>query len=164
MTVYHGVEAVENAVAATFSANLQAVVNKVYSDAADGIPNVTIAQFYAGKRDVVPEYPSVVVSSIEGQQPLDGTLWGEVNHRIDVAIICQSDDKRTLDIQTKRILWAVWDCLKAHQNLDNSLNGLAGVSCIQYGRSEVYSNPKQTGQFLQVAAWEVVVQVEESAF
>lgn len=163
MARYYGAEAVEQSVAATLQANINAALDTLYTAAADTTPKVYPRQVYAGARDLIPEYPSIVVTSLDGNQSLDASPnWGEVNHRIDVSAIVMSDDHRTLDRQTKRLLWAIWNVLKTHQGLDNGLSGLSGVQCMRYGRSEVYK-PK-AGQLLQVAAWEVVVQIEESTF
>ena len=165
MTVYHGAEAVEESVAATLRTYMPAIINAIYTAAADATPNVLPVQYYAGSRDIIPEYPSVVVTSVDGQEALDGSpVWGEVNHRLDVSVICQSDDHRTLDRQTKRLLWAVWDTLKQHQSLDGGLSGLAGLTLARYGRSDIYQPKGGAKLLLQVAAWEVIVRVEESTF
>lgn len=163
MTILKGVEAVEVAVANTLATYLPAIVTAIYTDAADGVPNVLPVQYYAGSRDVIPEYPAIVVASVDGNEDADGSpVWGEVNHRLDVSALCQSDDHHTLDVQTQRLLWAIWDTLKQHQALDGSLNGLAGLTLARYGRSDIY---RPTGKhLLQVAAWEVIVRVEENTF
>lgn len=162
-SLYRGAEAVEESVAATLRTYLPAILASIYTSANDGVPNAPVAQFYAGSRDVIPEYPAIVVTSIDGAESLDGSpVWGEVNHRLDISAICQSDDHRTLDRQTKRLLWAIWDTLKQHQSLDGALSGLAGVSLARYGRSDAF---KPTGKHLiQVAAWEAIVRMSESTF
>ena len=163
MTILKGPEAIEVAVANTLQTYLPAVVNAIYAAAADSVPNVLPVQYYAGARDVIPEYPAIVVASIQGDEVVDGSpVWGEVNHHFDVSVLCQSDDHRTLDIQNIRLLWAIWDTLKQHQGLDGSLNGLAGLTLARYGRSQVYRDNSK--HFLQAAAWEVIVRVEENTF
>lgn len=164
MARYYGVEAVEESVAATLRSYLNAALDTLYTAAGDTTPKVYPKSIFAGSRDVIPEYPAVVVASLDGQQTLDASPnWGEVNHRLDVSGIIISDDHRVLDRQTKRLLWAIWNVLKEHQGLDNSLQGLAGVTLVRYGRSDIYK-PKGSTQLLQVAAWEVVVRLEESTF
>lgn len=164
-SLYYGPEAIEESLAATLRTYLPAALDTIYAAAGDTTPKVYPRQVYAGSRDVIPEYPAVVVASIDGQQALDASpSWGEVNHRMDVSGLIVSDDHRTLDRQTKRLLWAIWDVLKTHQGLDNKLSGLAGVQLTRYGRSDVFKPKQGATQLLQVAAWEVIVRVEESTF
>lgn len=164
MMQYYGAEAVEEAIAATLRTYLNAAIDTIYAAAGDTTPKVHPRMIYAGSRDVIPEYPCVVVTSIDGQQLLDASPnWGEINHRLDVSALVQSDDHRVLDRQTKRLLWAIWNVLKTHQGLDNTLEGLAGVQLARYGRSDPYKAPGQT-KLLQVAAWEVFVGTETSTF
>lgn len=162
MGILKGPEAIETAVAATLQTYLPAVVNAIYAAAADSVPNVLPVQYYAGSRDVIPEYPAIVVASIQGEEALDGSpVWGEVNHHLDVSALSQSDDHRILDVQNTRLLWAIWNTLKQHQALDGSLNGLAGLTLARYGRSTIYKSGKR---LLQASAWEVIVRVEENTF
>jgi hypothetical protein len=108
-----------------------------------------------------------VVQSLDGTQktnmaadianPLAG--WGEFEHRLEVTILCQSDDLHTLDVQTKRYLVAIWEVLEKNQTLDGSLSGLAGIDPQKYGRSEVY---KEGMQLMQFGGWEVVVHILEN--
>lgn len=164
-----GAEAAERAVANTLRTNLPGMLSQISAawandDAADGlvVPLPNPAQVYSGMTNLVREHPSVVVTSTFGRETDDGApLWGIQQHRLDVVVFCSSDAQAVLDRQLKRYLVAIWEVLKANQDLDGSLSGLAGVATTQYGRSHAYTGAHKP-LLEQQAAWEVVVTVAES--
>ena len=162
MAIKKGAPAAEAAVANTIRTYINAEVDDVKTAWNDSIPLPYPVQVYTGYRRIIPEYPAIVVSSVDGQETLDAaSFWGQQEHRIDVSVICQSDDIHVLDQQTKRYLVAIWEVIKKHQDLDASLSGLAGVATRRYGRSEIYNIEKS--HFLhQAAGWELAVHVDES--
>jgi hypothetical protein len=166
MGLLGGPEAAAEAVAATLVAHVNdavATINAAYTDMT--LPTFAAANIYALHRSLIPEYPAIVVGSVDGKELANGAPnWAEDDHRLDVAILCQSDDELVLDKQTLRYLWAVWRTLKVQQALDNSLSGLAGVDTPSYGRSEAYQVKQGSPLMMRVAGIEVIVHIVETVF
>jgi hypothetical protein len=163
MTVKKGAEAIEVAVANTLSTYLPTQLTAISAVWNDGVPLPAPVAVFAGQRQLVREYPAVVVASLDGTEVADGApLWGEQEHRLDVSVVCLSDDQHILDVQTKRYLVAIWEVLKQNQLLDGSISGLAGVQTRRYGRSEQWKANEKGRLMLQAAGWEIVVHVTES--
>jgi hypothetical protein len=162
-----GPEAVAEALAATLVAHVNEAVAILNAEANDGTPVPTIAagNIYALHRSLVPEYPALVVTPVAGHEIGNGApSWGEVDHHLDVTVLCQSDDNLVLDRQIARYLWAIWRTIKVYQGLDGSLSGLAGIDTPAYGRSQVYKSSENSSLMMQDAGWEVIVHLIESTF
>lgn len=164
MSVVKGPEAAVAAVVATLSAHAQAALDAIWTAWGDGatIPEVAPRSVYKFRRDLVPEYPAWVVTWLGSQQVNNGaTVWGEVDHRLDVSALVRSDALSVLETQATRHGWAIWEILMANQQLDGSLSGVSGVDPLRAGRSEVYSDKSRT-TLIQAVGWEIVVHVMES--
>lgn len=164
-----GPEAIEHAVANTLSTNLSGFLDAIWAQWAsidptegDGVvPEVYPKLVIAGRRQLINDYPAVIVTSLDGELLESGApVWGEMAHRVDVTALLRGDRQDVLDKQSKRYLWAIWKCLMTYQMLDNSLVGNSGVTPKQYGRS-LYGKPKAT-QMIMAAGWEVLVHLVES--
>jgi hypothetical protein len=163
-----GPEAIEHAAANTLSTNLNGFLDAIWAqwtdiDAASGIavPEVYPKHVIAGRLNLINDYPTVIVTSLDGEMYGSGApVWGETQHRIDVTALLRGDRQDILDRQSKRYLWAIWKCLMTYQMLDNSLVGNSGVTPAKYGRS-LYGKGSSK-QMLMAAGWEVLVHLVES--
>lgn len=159
-----GPEAIELAVANTLTANLNAYLDALWTQYGDiaTVPKVYPAKVYAGFRELVNDFPALVVTSIDGKMESDGApYWSEIAHRVDVTAVLRSDVQHILDQQTKRYLWAIWKCLLVNQILDQSLTGVPSVELARYGRSGAYPQEEHSKLLLQAAGWEVIVRLAE---
>ncbi len=162
MTIKKLSPAVQVAVANTLTTYVNAQIDAISAVWNDGVPLPHVAQVYNGYREMVPEYPVILVSSRGGKQRTNGaTVWAEIDHRLDVSILVQCDDEPTLDQQMQRYLVAIWEVLMVNQGLDGSLSGLAGVDPVEYGRSGMYKLEKST-LLMEAGGWSIVVHVVES--
>lgn len=140
-----GPEAIEVSIANTLATNINAELDNVWSawalqDGANVPPKVYPVGCHGGTLAVIPEYPFIIVQSVDGIETADGApLFGEQTHNLEVTALIASDDKATLDKVSKRYLVAIWEVLKKHQTLDSTVSGLAGVHTQSYGRSGIYT-------------------------
>lgn len=165
-----GPEAIEEAVAATLSANLGTYLTAIWNQWGDQatVPLVQPVVFLSGEWDMVPDYPMVYVRALDGQMGGengdDGApFWALMNHHLEVGALLRSDSANVLDKQCKRYLWAIWKTLMNYQHLDGSLVGNSGVSLRRYGKSATYPESDDSPLLLKGVAWEVVVWLTETA-
>ncbi len=166
-TVIKGPEALERSMAATLQQYLPAELAAVYSawapyDAADGIsvPQAPPLHYLAGLRDVVSEYPSLVVVSETWNQTANGAqLWGSHDHHLLVVEYLSSDDQHILDIMTKRAAVAIWEVLMKHQQLDGTC-AVTGVDPMDCGWTPHQKSAIAPG-FTRMLGWSVVAHVEQ---
>lgn len=164
-----GPEAIEHAVANTFSTYLNGFLDEIWAqwatiDAASGIavPQVYPKHVLSGRRQLINDYPTVIVTSLDGEMLSSGApVWGEVQHRVDVSALLRGDRQDILDIQSKRYAWALWKCLMTYQTLDNSLVGNSGVTPRQYGR-DLWDPKRKSVQMIMAVGWEVLVHLVET--
>lgn len=163
MSIKQGPEAVVQSVVATLAAHVNEAVDIIAAQWADAtpLPHIKSGNCYAFMQPIVPEYPAIIVNSLEGREVTDAApVWAEVDHRLDVTVIVQGDD-RSIDRQTLRYLWAIWRTIHVYQALDGTLSGLAGVDVVRYGRSATYREGKNP-LMLQMGGVEIAVHVEET--
>lgn len=170
-TVIKGPEALERSMAATLATYLPGELTAIWSawasyDAADGISvPLTIppaARFLAGQRDVVKEYPSLVVASETWKQRLSGAeLWGSHDHNLLVVAYLGGDKQHILDIVTKRWAVGIWETLMKHQALDGTC-AVTGVDPIDCGWTPPAEYRSKIGMgFMRMLGWSVVAHVEQ---
>lgn len=169
MAGQQGPEAIEHAVANTLSTNLNGFLDAIWTQWAtiDAAYPVPIPKVYpklvlAGRRQLISDYPAILVTSLDGELLGSGApVWGEMQHRVDVTAFLRSDRQDVLDIQSKRYVWAIWKCLMTYQMLDNSLVGNSGVTPRSYGR-DLWDPKKKSVQMIMAVGWEVLVHLVET--
>ena len=105
-----GPEAIEDAIASTLRANVNAYLDAVWTawGAAAGVPKVYPAQVVSGRRALQPQFPAYIVRSLDGHTEEDlAPRYGYMAHRFEIVVMCQSSDDHVLDIQVKRHLTAI---------------------------------------------------------
>lgn len=159
-----GPEAIEVSIAATLASNINAEIDNVWTAWGDvaTVPKVYPVGCHGGTLSVIPEYPYIIVQSVDGVETADGApLFGEQTHNLEVTALIASDDKATLDKISKRYLVAIWEVLKKHQTLDSTVSGLAGVTTRSYGRSGIYTRSDDSLLY-RACRWTVTVFTLES--
>lgn len=163
MSIKQGPEAVVQSVVATLQAHINEAVDIIAAQWADSVPlpHIKSGNIYAFDQPLVPEYPAVVVNSLDGTETMDGApIWAMLDHRLDITILVEGDD-RGIDRQALRYLWAIWRTIHVYQALDGTLSGLAGVDVRKYGRSQTYTQ-KGKPLLLQMGGVEAVVHIAET--
>src|SRR5215813_6679231 len=111
-TAVKGGEAVAQAMANTLATYVNGEIDAISAAWGDAVPlpHVAAANIYALRRVQIPtEGVALVVSVLGGQQVMNhATDWAAIDHHLEVAVICQSDDQYTLEAQVDRYLTAVW--------------------------------------------------------
>lgn len=166
-TVIKGPEALERSMAATLATYLPGELTAIQSawapyDTADGItvPLVQPLHYFPGLRDVMIEYPTIVVLSEEWKQTLNGAPnWGSHDHPLLVVGYLNSDNQHILDIMTKRYAVAIWEVLMKHQGLDGTC-AVTGVDPKDCGWTPHQKSAISPG-FTRMLGWSVVAHVEQ---
>ncbi len=158
-----GPEAIEDAIASTLRANVNAYLDAVWAawgDAAS-VPKVYPAQIVSGRRALQPQFPAYIVRSLDGHTQEDlAPRYGYMAHRFEIVVLCQSSDDHVLDVQIKRHLTAIRKTLGNAPTLDGSIGGILGITLESYGKSPSHPNDRKLME--QTAAWIATVRVEES--
>lgn len=166
-TVIKGPEALERSMAATLATYFPAELTAVYAawapyDAADGItvPLSMPLHYLAGVRDVVKEYPSIVVASEMWKQRQNGAeYWASHDHPLLIVGYLNSDDQHILDLMVKRYAVAIWETVMKHQALDGTC-AVTGIDPIDCGWTPHYKSAIAPG-FTRMLGWSVVAHVEQ---
>lgn len=166
-TVIKGPEALERSVAATLATYLPAELTAIQAawapyDAADGIsvPLTAPLHYLAGLRDLVSEYPTLIVLSEVWKQTLNGAeLWGSHDHNLLIVGYLNSDDQHILDIMTKRYAVGIWETLMKHQALDGTC-AVTGIDPKDCGWTPHQKSAIAPG-FTRMLGWSVIAHVEQ---
>jgi hypothetical protein len=127
------------------------------------IPKVYPKHIYDGNRLVIPEYPTIAISSMNGRQTTNAApYWGQFEHHVDVSVILQGDDEFTLEQQKDRYLIALWEIFMQHQTLDDSLTGETGIDPLEYGDSGVFKPNKGSSLMMLAGGWSIAVHADET--
>lgn len=160
-----GGEAVAASMAATFTTAINAEIDAIKAVWGDSVPlpHVAASNIYVMLRKVIPnEGVAIVITPFSGKQVVNhATDWGQIAYRMEVDVVCQSDDEYTVQAQLDRYLTAVWQVVMKHQQLDGSIDTVVGCDPVQFGRSGVYHAPNKPGLLEAYGAWEIDVYVEQ---
>jgi len=173
MALSGGLEAVENAVAATLRAYLIAELDAIWSAAGDvatvpkpytvwgGTPHVEVGQV-----PLQTDPPSLQVYSRQGRNPDNvEPAWGKFDYPVIIEGLIGGDSLPYMDRVAKRFVYAIGKVLYKHPTLDDSLSGPAGVliDAVDAGAPEVEVDANgEAGDFQQRPIVRVIVQLEET--
>lgn len=162
MTTYarRGPEAFAEAIVATLTAHLPAEITAVNAAWADTVPLAAPARYEVFNRAVEGgPFPVVMVEPDGGRQVSQGqTIWAEVAHHAVITLWCVGDDPLTVKQQRSRYLWAIWQVLMKHPDLDGSL-GAINTNLDEYALAGFKA---ETGAALfGAAAWRVSAPIAE---
>lgn len=159
-----GPEAVKESVAATILANINAQLDTIYAEFADATtPEVYPTAVYATGLSLIPTYPCIVVTWLEGKQISNGAeVWAEFEHTLDVSALVIGDDTATVDRMIDRYVWALWRLLMQNQALDGTIPGLSGIDLVRYMGSPLLKRRDGLPGVARAVSWEIMVRVMES--
>lgn len=157
-----GPEAFAEAIAAMLRTWLPAEITAVNAAWADETPLVAPVAYRVFNRGVEGgPFPVVMVEPDAGRQVSQGqTVWAEVTHNAVVTIWLDGDDALTVKRQRSRYLWALWQTLMKHPDLDGSL-GAIGVDIGEYALTGFQG--EKTPRLFGAAAWRVSATIAELA-
>ena len=127
------------------------------------LPHVPSANIYTMLRKAIPaEGVAIVVTPFSGRQLVNhATDWGQIAHRIEVDVVCQSDDQYIVQAQLDRYLTAIWQVVMKYPQLDSSIIWITGCDPVQYARSTVYPSQQNPALIEAWGAWEVDIYVDQ---
>lgn len=135
-----GIEQFKVSVAATMATYLNTEIANESAAWGDGSPLLTIAagQFYPYFVQSADTTPVLFIVGIDSTQVANmAPTYGGFDHHIEVVVLAESDDDKTLDQMCDRYGRAMWRVVMQHQGLDGNMSGLSGVDVGRIGFSVV---------------------------
>jgi hypothetical protein len=154
MALSGGLEAVQDAVAATLVANLTAELDAVWTAAGDvatvpkPYPSGWTPDVQVGQSELQVDFPVLQVASLRARNPAPGPNWGEYVYQVQIDIWLQADSDALADRYTKRFLYAARKALVKHRTLDGSLAGFAGMLSVDAEDARAPKEGQQAGSLV----------------